>query len=274
MNTQIISGYKAFNRDLTCRDFHFEVGKTYTIEGDIEMCERGFHFCHRSPFDVLDYYGLIDNKGNMQRFAKVSSPISTSVFEGDKTVTAHITIEEELFLNNFIKEQVYRTIVASGNSSSSQLAASGERAKLAASGEHARLAASGFCAQLAASNTKAHLAASGEYTQLVANGSFSKLAASGEHARLAASGDYAQMAASGNFAKLKAAGKNSVITISGKNGKFKGINGTFVSCADFDDDGKCVGFVTGCIGKDGLKENTWYTVRNGKGKFIECEVQP
>ena len=76
----------------------------------------------------------------------------------------------------------------------------------------------------------------------------------------------ADPAVSGDRAKVVATGENSVIAISGLSGCFKGVNGTFVSCADFDDDGKCVGFVTGCIGKDGLKENTWYTVRNGKGK--------
>ena len=48
-------GYKAFNDDLTCKDFKYEVGKTYTIEGDIECCERGFHFC-KELIDCFYYY--------------------------------------------------------------------------------------------------------------------------------------------------------------------------------------------------------------------------
>jgi hypothetical protein len=38
-------GYKAFNKDLTCRGFQYEIGKTYEMDGEIEICRRGFHFC-------------------------------------------------------------------------------------------------------------------------------------------------------------------------------------------------------------------------------------
>lgn len=41
---KIITGYKGFDRDWKCRDFQYEVGKTYEIEGEPELCERGFHF--------------------------------------------------------------------------------------------------------------------------------------------------------------------------------------------------------------------------------------
>ena len=42
--------YKGFNRNedgtLSCRDFTYELGKTYKYDGEIELCERGFHACH------------------------------------------------------------------------------------------------------------------------------------------------------------------------------------------------------------------------------------
>lgn len=40
-------GYKAFNSDLTCRGFQYEIGKTYTLEepDKLEICCNGFHFC-------------------------------------------------------------------------------------------------------------------------------------------------------------------------------------------------------------------------------------
>ena len=47
--------YKAFNSDMTCRDFKYEEGKTYKIDGEPELCHRGFHACLKL-LDVFDYY--------------------------------------------------------------------------------------------------------------------------------------------------------------------------------------------------------------------------
>ena len=47
--------YKGFNEDLTCRNFQYEIGKTYAMVGSPEICKRGFHFC-RKLIDVLGYY--------------------------------------------------------------------------------------------------------------------------------------------------------------------------------------------------------------------------
>ena len=42
--------YKGFNRHddgtLLCKDFQYEPGKTYKHEGEIKLCENGFHACH------------------------------------------------------------------------------------------------------------------------------------------------------------------------------------------------------------------------------------
>ena len=70
-----------------------------------------------------------------------------------------------------------------------------------------------------------------------------------------------------DYSCCSATGKNNVIVIVGQCSRFKGINGTLVSAANYDKSGKCIGFVSGCIGKDGLKENVVYTVRDGQ--FVE-----
>ena len=45
-----MKAYKGFvkndNGTLSCRDFTYEVGKTYKHDGEIELCESGFHACH------------------------------------------------------------------------------------------------------------------------------------------------------------------------------------------------------------------------------------
>lgn len=50
-----MKGYKGMNEDMTCRDFKFELGKTYHVEGNIQLCKNGFHFC-KNLIDVFDYY--------------------------------------------------------------------------------------------------------------------------------------------------------------------------------------------------------------------------
>ena len=52
-----MKGYKIFNEDWTCRHYKFEVGKEYIQQGDLEMCQNGFHFCGKLV-DCFNYYSF------------------------------------------------------------------------------------------------------------------------------------------------------------------------------------------------------------------------
>jgi hypothetical protein len=58
-------------------------------------------------------------------------------------------------------------------------------------------------------------------------------------------------------------GDNSVIASAGAQTRAKGAKGTWISLAEYQD-GKCVGFATGCIGSEGLKPDTYYVAKGGK----------
>ena len=54
-----IKGFKAFLPDLTSDhgDMQYTVGEEFKMEGTIEICDRGFHFCKKAV-DVFKYYGF------------------------------------------------------------------------------------------------------------------------------------------------------------------------------------------------------------------------
>ena len=90
-----MTGYKAFDKDLKCRDFQFEVGKTYSTKAkkeDLELCTGTvFHFCrelHR-----------IENVSNYKiSESRICEVIATGdiVTDGDKYGTNEIKILREI----------------------------------------------------------------------------------------------------------------------------------------------------------------------------------
>ena len=56
-----IKAYKAFNSDLTCKDFQYEVGKEYHHKGKLELCESGFHACPKLV-DCFRFYPFREAK--------------------------------------------------------------------------------------------------------------------------------------------------------------------------------------------------------------------
>ena len=92
-----IIGFKGFDKDLKCRGFQYEVGKTYEQEGEAVCCEKGFHFCE-NPLEVFYYYPPCTS-----RFCQVEGGGSVDKSEADsKVATSHIHISEEIGLNGLI----------------------------------------------------------------------------------------------------------------------------------------------------------------------------
>lgn len=50
-----VKGHKATDGDMTCRGFQYELGKTFEHDGELSMCNSGFHFCIH-PSGVWTYY--------------------------------------------------------------------------------------------------------------------------------------------------------------------------------------------------------------------------
>ena len=140
-NEKTIKGYKGFDKDLKCRNKQYEVGKEYEMDGEISVCNRGFHACE-NPLDVLDHY-FVNDDGSIARFCEVEQSGNIDIEDGGrKQASSKIRIKAELKFADFVKLAVEYVKEKCGKGGNSQ-AASGDYAKLAASGDSAQLAASG-----------------------------------------------------------------------------------------------------------------------------------
>jgi hypothetical protein len=93
-----MKGYKGFDKDLKCRGFQYEIGKTYKAEGKIKIGINGFHFC-KNPMDICDF----DNYGNLLdcRYCEVEA--SGEIIEEDELcVCSEIKIVREIPLWEFL----------------------------------------------------------------------------------------------------------------------------------------------------------------------------
>ena len=134
-------GYKAFNSDFTCKDKQYEENTTYEELGD-RICGKGvMHYCE-NPFDVLNYYPLVDNKGRISEFAEVEA-LGKVYHEGDKSATNKLYIGAKLGLKGFIKACIDFTIEKTKITDDAQIGSSGDNAKIGSSGYNAKINSTG-----------------------------------------------------------------------------------------------------------------------------------
>src|SRR5574343_2031768 len=81
-----MKGYKASIK-CKCRDITYEVGKTYTFNGELKACATGFHYCKKID-DVLSYYEYARDTTVIFEI----EDLGESIDKGDKTVTNKMKI--------------------------------------------------------------------------------------------------------------------------------------------------------------------------------------
>ncbi|MGS6809786.1 DUF7666 domain-containing protein [Pseudomonas aeruginosa] len=166
---EVVTAYKGFKQDLTCRGYQFEIGGTYKHEGEIEACASGFHSCEY-PLDVFGYYAPGDS-----RFAIVKASGQLSRHDDDsKIASATLVVEAEISMPTMISRAI-DWIMARLDSSVEQTVAGDT-----ASNTGNRSAASNTGNRSAASNT-------GDYSAAEVSGKESVAASLGIEGRARAS---------------------------------------------------------------------------------------
>lgn len=164
-----IKSYKGFDKNLRCRGFQYKIGGIYEMDGKIKMCNRGFHACE-SPFDVFDYYTMIDS-----RFCEVEQDGNISKWDrGTKICSSKIKIKAELKLADMINlgvewlkeitspEKIKTSIKDNSSGNNAQIGSSGDGAKIGSSGYGAKIGSSGNNAKIGSSGYGAKIDSTGE----------------------------------------------------------------------------------------------------------------
>ena len=145
-----MKSYKGFDKNLKCRDFQYEIGKEYEMDGEIKVCNRGFHACE-SPFDVFDHYTMIDS-----RFCEVEQDGNISKEDrGTKICSSKIKIKAELKLADMINlgvewlkeitspEKIKTSIKDNSSGYGAKIGSSGYGAQIGSSGNGAKIDSTG-----------------------------------------------------------------------------------------------------------------------------------
>lgn len=105
-----MKGYKAFDKDLKCRNFQFKINEVFEIKEDIKMCSKGFHFCEKI-LNVYNYY----TKDINTRICEVEA-LGQVETEGDKSCTNKIRIIRELTYDEILDAFLKKSNTGSYNS--------------------------------------------------------------------------------------------------------------------------------------------------------------
>ena len=253
MSGKVIKSYKAFDKNMKCRNFQYEVGKEYEMDGEIKCCNRGFHAC-KNPLEVWNYYDMLNS-----RFAEVEQSGKIDE-EGDSTkvCSSHIKIKAELKLADIIKVGVEWLKDITSPSKFKTNGALNDNG-----GNSAQIGSSGDSAQIGSSGDSAQIGSSGNYAQIGSSGDSAQIGSSGYSAKIGSSGDYAQ---------IDSTGEDTVIMCAGNNSMAKAKAGSWITLSEWEWNNEKSRYVPTCVKTEyvdgeNIKADTWYQLKNGK--FVE-----
>ena len=218
MTEETVVSYKGFNSNLQCRGFQFDVGQTYTHEGEVRACESGFHACEY-PLDVFDYYppagsqfAIVEQTGELSRHGSDSKVASKS-----------ITIIAKIDIAGLVKAAIEYT-----------------------------------CSRCNPINSESPASATGNQGAASATGNQGAASATGYQGAASATGDQGAASATGYQGAASATGNASVAAATGRNGRAQGVEGCAIVLVYRDNDDSIVHIRASKVGDNGIKPSIWY----------------
>ena len=159
-----MKGYKGFRKGLICKGKQYAENTVFEEEEAV-ICKNGMHFC-KNPFDVIDYYGFVDENGHMNEFAEVEALAETDTNDDKKYCTTKLKVGAKLSFAGFVKTCVdfvlEKTTVEMEGADENKIGSSGNYAQIGSSGDSAQIGSSGDSAKIGSSGYYAQIDSTGE----------------------------------------------------------------------------------------------------------------
>ena len=251
---EVIKSYKGFNKDMTCRGKQYEEGKEYEEER-AEACEYGMHACEY-PLDCLGYYSpnesvyhVVEQSGEISRHDDDSKVASTKMKIGAEISIAGL-VKAAI---EYTRERIQEDKEADEDCGASS--ATGDYGASSATGYKGASSATGNCGASSATGYKGASSATGDY------------------GASSATGNCGASSATGYYGASEANDPESIAVAWGYHGKARGVKGAYLVLADWEGDEenywtqdrwRLKGAKMVRVDGETIKENTWYTMVNGK----------
>jgi hypothetical protein len=266
---ETLLAYKGFNPDWTCRDFQFELGKTYT-EKKADLCHSGFHACE-NPLDIFSYY---EPTGQMAivELGGVSDKTDSDSKRCGKSITIKAALTIPLLVSaaiEFIASKCDPAKAEHATGDRSASSATGYSSASSATGDRSASSATGYSSASSATGYRSASSATGDRSASSATGDSSASSATGDRSASSATGYRSASSATGDRSASSVKGKNAVAMNIGIFGRAMADEfGAIVLC-NHDDDYNIRHIRASKVGENGVKAGVWY-VLDDAGEFQEA----
>ena len=261
--TEVITSYKGFDKNMKCRDYQFEIGKTYTHEGDVEACESGFHACEY-PLGVFSYYAppcsvfcVVEQSGSLSRHDKDSKIASSSI-----SIKASIDLPGLVAAAfEFVTKRCEHVKARHSKGDSSASSATGYSSASSATGYSSASSATGYRSASSATGDRSASIATGDSSASSATGNMSASSATGYMSASLTTGSY-------STAEVVKPNSHSVAIGAGFNNKARADEGCAIVLCYRNITGQLINIRASKVGDNGIKPNVWYLL-DANGEFVE-----
>ena len=260
-----IKAYKGFNKDMTCREFKYEEGKSYKEEV-AKCCNSGFHACE-NPIDVFNYY---DPAHSIYREVELNGDTDKDPDDDDSKICAtEIKIGATIDLPGMIKASIDFVM----NRVKRERSIDKDNSIVSLKSDNSCVKNSGYSSVASNSGDSSVASNSGDRSVASNSGDRSVASNSGDSSVASNSGYSSVASNSGGSSVASTTDGNSIAVAWGQDSKAKGVKGSYLVLSEWEyiGNGKYNQIGAKMVQVDGkeVKEDTYYMLKNGKVLEVE-----